>query len=328
MLSFRHIAHVLALHQYGSFRRAASSLNISNPALSRSIARAEEVVGARLFDRGPNGVTPTVFGELLIDRGRDLLQGNEDILREFKLMRGLDSGDIVIALGPYAAEMSGHLAAARMLNRHPALKIRMVTCRFQEAMESVVRREADLAYAEISDADPEFLETEVVGNRPFAFFVRSGHPLTRLPRLSRDDFRAFPLVLSRLPERLVDAFPFPMRRESQDGSAFLVPQVDCLDASMSRLYVRESDAVSVAAMAQIREELRDGSFQVLPFWEDWMHLQYGFASLRGRTLAPGARIFTTEARQIEQALAEEDEQLWREFFPAAADIGATPYPEP
>ena len=137
MLTFRHISHVLALHRYGSFRRAASSLNISNPAFSRSIARAEDILGERLFDRGPEGAVPTIFGQLLIERGQALLDGKKDIVREFNLMRGIDGGEIVIAAGPYAAEISGYLAAARMLGRYPALKIRMLTCRFQEATERV-----------------------------------------------------------------------------------------------------------------------------------------------------------------------------------------------
>ena len=46
------------LQHYGSFRKAASSVNISNPAFSRSIARAEEILGERLFDRESEGAVP------------------------------------------------------------------------------------------------------------------------------------------------------------------------------------------------------------------------------------------------------------------------------
>jgi DNA-binding transcriptional LysR family regulator len=325
MLTFRHISHVLALQQYGSFRKAASSLNISNPAFSRSIARAEEILGERLFDREPEGAVPTIFGQLLIERGQALLDGKEDIVREFNLMRGIDSGEIVIAAGPYAAEISGYLAAARMLGRYPSLKIRVLTCRFQEATERVLRREADLAYAETSDADQEYLQTEAIGNSPFVFFVRAGHPLTKIELLSKHHFMAYPLVLSRLPERLVHKFPFQMRVESHRGTKFLVPPIDCLDTKMSRLCVRESDAVSVATLAQIKDGLQTGVFQVLPFWQDWMYMQYGFAFLKGRSLVPAAEVFMAEARKLEQALAKEGEQLWREYFPATKDVSERPY---
>ena len=315
MLTFRHLTHVLALHQYGSFRKAASSLNMSNPAFSRSIARAEEIVGQQLFDRQSEGVTPTLFGKLLIDRGRNLVEGRDDIIREFNLLQGLDSGEIVIAAGPFSAEISGHLAAARMFARHPALKIRMVTCRFLEATEKVLNREADLAYAETSDADQEYLETETIGYSRFVFFARPGHPLTRTQSVSREDFIPYPLVLSQLPERMVDKFPTPMRTESHGGVQFKVPPVDCLDTKMSRIYVSESDAVSVATLAQIRDDLDAGVFEVIPFWEDWMHMQYGFSYLKGRSLVPAARVFMEEARKIEKELAQNAESLWGKYYP-------------
>jgi len=94
---------------------------------------------------------------------------------------------------------------------------------------------------------------------------------------------------------------------------------------MSRLFVRESDAVSVATLVQIKDELQAGVFHLLAFWQDWMYMQYGFAFLRGRSLVPAAEVFMEEARQLEQGLAEEGEQLWRKYFPATDSLSTMPY---
>ena len=67
---------------------------------------------------------------------------------------------------------------------------------------------------------------------------------------------------------------------------------------MSRLFVRESDAVSVATLVQIKDELQAGVFHLLAFWQDWMYMQYGFAFLKGRYLVPAAEVFMAEARKL------------------------------
>lgn len=58
----RHLRHLLALHREGTFVAAARSLNLSQPALSVSIARLEDIVGRALVSRGPQGARLTAAG--------------------------------------------------------------------------------------------------------------------------------------------------------------------------------------------------------------------------------------------------------------------------
>jgi DNA-binding transcriptional LysR family regulator len=63
--------------------RAAATLGITQPAVSASIADLENLLGVRLLDRGPHGVSPTPFGKILLKRGQaafdELRQGIEEI---------------------------------------------------------------------------------------------------------------------------------------------------------------------------------------------------------------------------------------------------------
>ncbi|MCP3877676.1 MAG: LysR family transcriptional regulator [Sulfitobacter sp.] len=313
MLTYRQLTHIQALSRHGSFRKAAASMNLSHPAFSRSIARAEELLGVKLFDRQPSGVVPTDVGALVIDRGTFLIDRREELLREVELMQGLDQGDISISMGPYAADISGYAGAARLLGKHPALKFNLISRGWQESIDLVLARKVDLAYAESSDAEQEQLEVETIGRPPFVFFGRFGHPLTQQQQIKKEDFDPFPLALSRLPKRVKNLFPCRMRKDEQPD--FLVPPLNCENTHLSRYFVRESDAVSVATMTQIKEELRAGIFQVIPFWQKWMHLNYGFIYLRGRTLAPAVVSYMDETRELERELTEEGNVLWEQFVP-------------
>ena len=62
--------HVLmAVVQAGSMGKAAQRLNITQPAISRSIAELEQALGVKLLDRHRQGVEPTEFGRALLDCG-------------------------------------------------------------------------------------------------------------------------------------------------------------------------------------------------------------------------------------------------------------------
>src|SRR5262249_41134591 len=66
-LEIRDLELVLALAAAGSTAAAASAMHITQSAVSRALAQAEDRVGARLFDRAARGLSPTVAGRRLID---------------------------------------------------------------------------------------------------------------------------------------------------------------------------------------------------------------------------------------------------------------------
>ena len=50
----------------GGMAKAATQLHISQPAVSKAIASLEQTLGVRLLDRHAGGVTPTIYGDALL----------------------------------------------------------------------------------------------------------------------------------------------------------------------------------------------------------------------------------------------------------------------
>jgi DNA-binding transcriptional LysR family regulator len=82
-LRFRDLHVFFAVVQHGSMSKAAAHLGVSAPTVSEVIADLEDGLGVRLFDRGPQGVEPTIFGQAFLRRGRaafdELKEGIRDI---------------------------------------------------------------------------------------------------------------------------------------------------------------------------------------------------------------------------------------------------------
>ena len=62
-LTARQLHAVLAVAEYNSFIAAAAFLKTSQPALTRTIMRVEDVLGVRLFDRSTRRVAITAAGK-------------------------------------------------------------------------------------------------------------------------------------------------------------------------------------------------------------------------------------------------------------------------
>ena len=65
-LNLEGLRYAQAVAETKSFSAAARAYGVTQPALSNGIARLEERLGARLFDRSPRGVTRTAFGARIL----------------------------------------------------------------------------------------------------------------------------------------------------------------------------------------------------------------------------------------------------------------------
>lgn len=79
-LEMRHLRVLDTVARSGGVTRAATLLGVTQPALTRQLARIEGVLGAEVFARGPRGVTATPFGEFVLARTRAALAEVDDIL--------------------------------------------------------------------------------------------------------------------------------------------------------------------------------------------------------------------------------------------------------
>ena len=86
-LKLRDLNILLTAARCGSMGKAAQILNISQPAISRSIAELESALGVQLFDRHRQGIEPTEYGRALLNCGVAVF----DDLRHYADMRIMPS---------------------------------------------------------------------------------------------------------------------------------------------------------------------------------------------------------------------------------------------
>ncbi|MCB9680971.1 MAG: LysR family transcriptional regulator [Alphaproteobacteria bacterium] len=119
---FDSLHHFLLIVEHGTFTEAARHAHLSQPALSASIRRLEEAMGARLLERGSGRARPTAEGEALLPRARMALAAVEDGRRAVAEVAGLHAGEVRLGAGPTPCTylLPRYLAAFRA--RHPGVR--------------------------------------------------------------------------------------------------------------------------------------------------------------------------------------------------------------
>src|SRR4051812_27893166 len=86
--------------QAGSMGKAARRLNISQPAISRSIAELERALGVRLFDRHRQGIKPTEYGRALLDCGVAVFDELRQGMKNIEFLADPTTGEVRIGCNP------------------------------------------------------------------------------------------------------------------------------------------------------------------------------------------------------------------------------------
>jgi LysR family transcriptional regulator, pca operon transcriptional activator len=256
-IKYRHLQCFLEVSRQGSLARAADVLAVSQPAISKSLKELESLLETSLFQRGKQGVTLTAAGQAFLRYAGPSVQA----LREG--VRSLRAGEHVagvVRLGALSTVESSLLpdVVQRLHAQHAALVVSVVSGPSAYLLDQLRGGELDLVVGRMTEA-PQIkgLSFEHLYSESMTLVVRPGHAL-----LSGDPARLgeFPLVLPQSGTTI--------RRHAdslfiQLGIGQSPRRLETLSVSLSRQYVRINDAVWVAPLDAVREDLATGELREL-----------------------------------------------------------------
>ncbi|MEY2921172.1 MAG: hypothetical protein RL261_2477 [Pseudomonadota bacterium] len=319
-LEFRHMRHVIALDEHGSFARAAAALGLSQSALSRSIQSVEREIGSNLFVRTASGVEPTDSGRVFIDRIRQIAQLTDDLDRDLVNERGLQRGHLHVGAGPYPAQSVLADALARFVADYPHIVVRVMMRDWDELLRRLRAREIEFFVAELSTFGTESdLDIEQLAPHPTYILARSGHPLAGRGPLGLADGFAYPYAsLTRIPPRALEPIRAAQRRSPDANAAYRVfPALEFNSLDAVRKIVLGSDALMVAPLACVAEELERGRLVALGS-EPYLAVRYGIVSLKDQPLTAAAVRFREYVLEAELAFTEQEKTLQERWRPRPA----------
>lgn len=305
------LPHVLALAKHQNFARAADALNISQPALSRIIGRLEKKLGVMLFDRTREGVVPTEYGCLMIERGREILDRSTELQREITLMQGLEVGQLLIAAGPYPHVISAGPALTRVMTACQNVQFRLEQLSPRATVAKVLEGSVDLGIADVMDwMDDSRLEIAPLPSHTGIWASRAGHPLAGKHKLQLEDVLRYPMISCAMPRRfanLLGESPNAGRLDSDSGQFFPAITLDSL--ILGPEVALASDAIMLTPPSIAANELTRGELVILDLHLPWQRTNYGFITKRDRSLSAVTKEYMACVRAVEAEALDVEKSL-------------------
>ncbi|NKJ49203.1 LysR family transcriptional regulator [Burkholderia sp. SG-MS1] len=194
-LTFRDVRAFIAVAHAASFTRAATRLNVSQPALTVQIRRLEQTVGVRLLDRNSRNVTLTPAGRELMPVLQKSLQDMEHVLSDARALGEGTSGTVRVACLPtFAASVLPELIQD-LKQKVPRARfyIRDVVAARVNALVRSEEVDIGLTGGDLCDTAFEVLHA---GVDRLVVVCPKEHPLARGRRVKLAELARVPLVLT------------------------------------------------------------------------------------------------------------------------------------
>jgi DNA-binding transcriptional LysR family regulator len=178
-----------AISAEGSFKRAADSLFVSQPAISLQVQNLERQLDVPLFDRGGRRAQLTEAGHLLLSYGEKILGLCQETCRAIEDLQNLQGGTLIIG----ASQTTGTYLLPRMIGmfrkQYPDVAVQLHVHSTRRTAWSVANGQVDVAIVggEVPTELQDSLKVQSYAEDELALIVPTSHPMAKLNTINKDD---------------------------------------------------------------------------------------------------------------------------------------------
>ncbi|EFQ8542798.1 LysR family transcriptional regulator [Salmonella enterica] len=260
-IRLRHLHTFVAVAQQGTLGRAAETLNLSQPALSKTLNELEQLTGTRLFERGRLGAQLTVPGEQFLTHAVKVLDALNTAGQALNHKEDASADVVLVGALPTAALGILPAAIGRFHQQQKSTSLQVATMNNTMLLAGLKSGEIDLGIGRMSD--PELmggLNYELLFLESLKLVVRPGHPLLQ-ETITLSRVMEWPVVVS--PKGTVPRQNAEALLQSQ-GCKMPAGCIETLSASLSRQLTVDYDYVWFVPSGAVKEDLRQATLVSLP----------------------------------------------------------------
>ncbi|EQB4817607.1 TPA: LysR substrate-binding domain-containing protein [Citrobacter amalonaticus] len=260
-IRLRHLHTFVAVAQQGTLGRAAETLNLSQPALSKTLNELEQLTGTRLFERGRLGAQLTLPGEQFLTHAVKVLDALNTAGQALNRKEGLNNDVVRIGALPTAALGILPSVIGQFHQQQKETTLQVATMNNTMLLAGLKSGELDIGIGRMSD--PELmsgLNYELLFLESLKLVVRPNHPLLQ-ENVTLSRVMEWPVVVS--PKGTVPRQNAETLLQSQ-GCKMPTGCIETLSASLSRQLTVDYNYVWFVPSGAVKEDLRQATLVSLP----------------------------------------------------------------
>lgn len=195
-MEIRILRYFLEIAREESMTRAAHTLHISQPTLSKQMKELEQELGKKLFKRGSTSMKLTDEGILLRRRAEDILDMVDKTTAEFMALDEINGGDVYI--GCAESYLIRHLAQVikEFRQEYPLMQYHLLSGNTENVAERLDRGLLDFAFIVEPPNLSKYNYIEIPGADKWGVVMRKDSPLAEKEKICVEDLYGLPLICS------------------------------------------------------------------------------------------------------------------------------------
>jgi LysR family transcriptional regulator of gallate degradation len=277
-ISYKRLSAFITLYQTLSIKASSELLGVTKAALYSAIRQMEEWLQIKLFDTGPNGLTPTSYCVILAN------------------IDGITTGSVKVGSLPYTRTFLLPKALNNLLIAYPNLDVS--THESSYAIMEASLRSGDIDFivgaVRLSENSSD-ITTEILFEDKLSIIARKGHPLAGKKQISFSELANQKWVL---PSSQTPAWRLLEETMKRHNVAMPEHAIQTSSLSIIRGLLIDSDRVSLLSEHQIYYDIKSQLLEILSIEMVDTYRPIGITMRKNTQPSPVAKLFLEQIRNV------------------------------
>ncbi len=196
-MEIRVLKYFLTVAEIGNITKAANSMHLTQPTLSRQLQDLEQELGQKLFIRGSKNITLTPEGMILRKRAQEIIELVEKTESEFTSIKDEVAGDIYIGAGETKTIKIIANVMKILQNNYPKIKFHIVSGDSEDLSEKLDKGILDFCIFIEPFIPEKYNYINLAEKDTWGILLRKDDPLTKKKSIKIEDIINLPILISR-----------------------------------------------------------------------------------------------------------------------------------
>lgn len=285
-MDIRQLEYFVEVAKHLSFTKAAITLHVSQPSISKAIQNFEAELGVPLFYRSSKQLELTDAGQAVLVNALQVLESFQNIRSELTDLMELKKGQIRIGIPPIVGAEFFSKLISHYKEQYPYIEIVLTEAGTKRIRQDIEAGELDIGLVCSASSSNENLETIGFLIDPLQLIIHQDHPLAGRESIEMSDLIGEAFIIYRNDFILYDRI---IEECSKNG---FFPTIAC-ETTQKDLFIEMVQArLGIALLPQkIAEKIPYDSIKRIPFIEETIHLELGITWKKNKYLPFAVREF-------------------------------------
>ncbi len=291
-MDIRQLEYFVEVAKHLNFTKAASSLHISQPSLSKTIKNMEDTLGVPLFYRSSKQLELTDAGKALLNNAKAVIEAFNNLTSELNDIVNLKKGEVRIGIPPIIGAAFFSKIISQFIESYPDIQVTLTEVGSKKIKDGVDEGNLDIGLICNLPIQKNSFETIKLLKDPLMLIVHKEHPLTKKKTVEFKDIENEPIIQYRNDFSLHDSI---MEECSRNG---FYPHVVC-ESSQKEFMVEMVEAkLGIALLpSKICANIQNDTIVAIPFKQPKVNLELGMIWKKNKYLPFAVRAFIETAKK-------------------------------